>query len=55
MNEKIEKFTHNMYFILVKITAPGLMIPNLIIGYFNYFTTDLGSEAFHLPYMEWYV
>lgn len=52
-NEKFEKWTKIIYFVCMKVTLPGCMAPNFFISYYNYFATDLGREAFRLPYPEW--
>lgn len=52
-NAKIEKYTKIFYFVGIKVSWPGLILPNVIISYFKYFTTDLGSESFKLPFVEW--
>lgn len=51
--ENIDKCTRYLYYFCVKITVPGVMIPQMITSYLNYFTTDMGKEAFKLPYPEW--
>lgn len=55
-NENIEKYTKLICFVSIQISHPGLILPNFIISYYNYFTTDLeGGEAFTLAFPEWYV
>lgn len=31
-----------------------IMLPKFILSYFNYFTTDLGNDAFELTFPSWY-
>lgn len=52
-NEKIEKFTKTIYFVYIRLTIPGVVLPTAIISYFNYFTTDMGNDAFRLPFPDW--
>lgn len=52
-NEIIEKCTKIMYFISVKVSWPGVVIPIAIYSFYNYFTTDLGFDAFRMPFAEW--
>lgn len=42
-----------MYIGYVKFVFPCTTIPYLLMSYFNYFTTDLGSDAFLLPFVMW--
>lgn len=55
INERIEKWTKILYFVWMRGTFPGTMLPNCIISYFLYFATDLGSNAFRLPFPIWFV
>lgn len=32
---------------------PGVMFPKFILSYLAYYTKDLGSEAFELPFPCW--
>lgn len=54
LNEKIEKWSNILYSVFIKVSVPGLLLPNFILSYYSYFSTDLGSEAFGLPYPFWY-
>lgn len=40
---------------IIKVSHVGITTPNLVISYFNYFSTDLGSDAFILPFPMWFV
>lgn len=51
LNEKIEQFSKIIYFIFVHCTLFGVLMPNFLITFFVYFTTDLGSDAFQLPFL----
>lgn len=53
MNERIEKISKILYFTIIKVTLPALMIPNLVVSFFLYFSTDLENEAFILPFPIW--
>lgn len=51
--ELTEKITKMFDFSLRKITFVGIMLPNLVISLLDYYTTDLGSKAFVLPFPMW--
>lgn len=53
LNTKIEKFSKRFYWLLVQCTLVGVMMPTFFITYFVYFTTDLGCDAFQLPFLAW--
>lgn len=55
LKEKVEIWTRKFRFSLVNVTVPALLMPQMIISYYLYFTTDLGSEAFSLAYPIWWV
>lgn len=38
-----------------KLTIPGVMLPSFVMSYFNYYTTDMGGDAFNLPFPMWCV
>lgn len=52
-NKQVEKWSASLQFALLKVTINCIMWPKMIMSYFNYFTTDLGAEAFELPTYEW--
>lgn len=54
-NAFIEKWTKIMNFVFVKVTLTYIAGPYLFLSYFRYFTTDLKSEAFYLPFLLWYI
>lgn len=51
--QKIEKCIEISRIILVVLTPIGFALPTLIIGLLSYFTTQLGENAFVLPYPTW--
>ena len=53
LHGKIEKWSQILYLALVKVT-PVIFIPNIILSFYLYFTTDLESDAFSLPFPMWY-
>lgn len=53
INQKIEKWCKIIELITVKVSPLTVVIPKLITSFFDYFTTDLGSEAFELPTPMW--
>lgn len=48
-SERIENYTRMLLSLLVKITIPMGNAPIVILSYYHYFATDLGSEAFIMP------
>lgn len=50
----VEKCCSIIFTAFVKITFPSVTIPFLIVCYVLYFTTDIGSDAFQLPFPAWY-
>lgn len=38
---------------IIKITPIGVTLPMCVVSIFKYFTTDLGDEAFDLPFHQW--
>lgn len=51
--EKVEKLVQNLY-IIIKIVVQNCVIwPTFIVSFVTYFTTDLQSEAFQLPFYIW--
>lgn len=53
INHKIEKWCKIIDLVTIKISPPTVFLPKLIIGFFNYFTTDLQNDAFKLPNPMW--
>lgn len=54
LNEKIETRIKLLHFAMINVTLPAIMIPNLIMSFFIYFTSDSSSEAFRLAFPIWY-
>lgn len=54
-NKRIESVTRTFTSIHLSLSVPFVMIPNLIISFFIYFTTNSGSEAFRMPFPVWWV
>lgn len=48
VNQKIERVTEILYFIIVKLNIPGCVIPPLIATMVNYYIYKLGDESFYL-------
>lgn len=48
-NERIERISQFIYFILVKLSLAGMAMPALLITLGSYFILDLGDESFYLP------
>lgn len=54
MNAFVEKWSKIIYFVSMRITFPCVSIPYAIWSYYQYYTTDLGPAAFHLPFPFWW-
>ena len=54
VDERAEKWIKRFHFLLMRLTLPATMLPNGIISYVLYFATDLGSDAFRLPFPIWF-
>lgn len=52
-NKYVETFSEFMYIGLVKMVPICSMSPLLIISYHSYYITDLGRDAFVLPFPMW--
>lgn len=53
VNSKLVKWSEWFYFANMKVTLPAFTFPNLIKSFFIYFTTDVGADAFQLPFYAW--
>lgn len=53
VNERVELCTKIFYYALTNFTTPGIMAPKFVISFYLYFSTDLGEDAFSLPYPVW--
>lgn len=54
-HQQSEKWNKIVYFMFMKIFAPSILVPLLIHVFYDYFTTDLGNDAFQLPSPFWLV
>lgn len=54
INQLAEKSCEISFFVLVKMGIGCSTSPWFIYAYIAYFTTNLGSDAFELPYQLWY-
>lgn len=52
-NRLAEKCSKIIYFLIVKISVPSLVLPKAAFGYFLYFTTDANRDAFELSIPVW--
>lgn len=50
MDMKIERLSKLAFFVMVKCTVLGFVLPSLLITTANHFIYDLGNESFFLPY-----
>ncbi|XP_031635350.1 uncharacterized protein LOC116348468 [Contarinia nasturtii] len=53
-NEKTEKWTKFIEFLVMKVTLASVPTSFLVICYYLYFATDLGNEAFRLSFLMWF-
>lgn len=53
MNRLVEKMSKAIHFAVIKLGVPAFILPKAIFSYFIYFTTDIGNEAFVLPFPMW--
>lgn len=49
-NKSIEKWIKRVHFVIVNVTLFCYIAPRPIISFIKYFTTDLGFDAFELPF-----
>lgn len=55
-NEFVGKYSEIVMFIMKYVAGPCLICPKLFFSWYNYFTTDLGNDAFRLPLaMRWVI
>lgn len=54
-NKTIKSRTRAFTLIHLSLSVPSVMVPNLIISFIIYFTTDAGSESFRMPFPIWWV
>lgn len=52
-NNLSEKLSKIIYFLMVKVSVPGFVLPKAILSFFIYCTTDAGSDAFELSIPTW--
>lgn len=52
-NEATEKICKIMQIIIIHIAVPGFVLPKAFYCFFLYFATDLGPDAFELPFPTW--
>lgn len=55
VHQRIEKCSETLYFLVVKVMPACVLLPKCLTCLYNYFTTDLGSEALVLPFPMWFV
>lgn len=54
IDRQIEKWSKILHFILAIAIPVSMMLPNLIVSYFNYFVLDLGDDSFEFSVPTWY-
>lgn len=53
INENIQKMDQIIGFLIMKFVFPCVIFSKFITSYLAYFTTDLGSDSFELPFPYW--
>lgn len=53
IDEKLRKWFRFLNIAMVEVTPIAVTVPMFTAGYFAYFFTDLGNEAFVLPFPIW--
>lgn len=53
-NRKVEKWSRVMHLVVVETTPIFFGAQFLIVGFFLYYTTELGNDAFELQFPTWY-
>lgn len=52
-NQQIEEYGNALSIFMRKVSIPCLIMPKVVISFITYFTTDLGNDAFQLPFHIW--
>lgn len=50
-----QKWTKIIHFVFIKVFLYAIVFQKLIFCFYLYYATDLGSEAFELPFPFWYI
>lgn len=53
VNLKVEKWTKIIHFALMRVVLYGVIFPKFIFCFYLFYTTDLGPDAFELPFPVW--
>lgn len=52
-NRIVEKWSVTIHFYTVRVVPHFIIWLSILTSYLFYFTTELGNEAFQLPYPTW--
>lgn len=52
-SQTTEKWTQRAFILMTIVTPVCLTLPLTLVDFFIYFTTDLGREAFDMPFSTW--
>lgn len=55
LNDQIERWSNDLYFVVVKLTMTGIIVPIVFVSAINYFLYQLGDESYFLPFPIVYV
>lgn len=53
-NELVEKWHGIVNSAFIKVTLPCISLPYFMGSFILYYYTDLGKDAFHLPFIAWW-
>lgn len=52
-SQQVERLSEIVFTVLMKVAVPCFILPKCIVIFVVYFTTDLESDLFQLPYPLW--
>lgn len=52
-NALVETLSKAIQFVVVYVSAPGFVLPKAIYSFVMYSISDLGPDAFELPFPTW--
>lgn len=55
MNAFVEKWSYIIDLAFNKVSTASISVPCFVLSYFLYFATDLGQDAFILPFRVWWI
>lgn len=55
INSKGEKWSKTIITVIMAVVPQGLLFPKFLLSYYFYYTTEMDSDAFQMPFPSWYV